>query len=278
MINLYHLKYFVDAARLGSMTKAAEINHLTRPAISLAIQKLEEEIGAQLVIHKRRSFKLTSKGMALLKKSEPLFFQVEEIQNDLRSSKGTMAGEFRIGSTRTLASFNLPPAMTKLKDLYPSMDFKIHLGGSPVIIQKLENREIDLGFFITDESLSDFKSVVVSRGNYCLIKPKGSNEMDIQYAISERRPETERLKILFERHYGKNLPVFSEIHSWDVIWSWVNRGVCGGLVPDFLFSSKRESLKNFSVVLPKVFPYEIRAMFPKNKANHPIIKSFLESL
>lgn len=277
MINLYGLKYFVDAARLGSMTKAAEFNNVTRPAISLAIQKLEDEIGTQLIIHKRRTFELTQKGIALLKKSEPLFSHVEELTNDIRSSKGTVAGDFRIGSSRTVASFNLPGVMTKLRDNYPSVDFKIQLASSTVLIQKLENREIDLGFFIGDEALSDFKSVVVSKGHYCLIKPKGSKEDEIQYAITERRPETERLKVLFERQYSKSLPVFSEIQSWDVIWSWVNRGVCGGLVPDFLFASKAFT-KNISVMLPKVMPYEIKAMFPKNKAQNPIIKSFLESL
>lgn len=277
MINLYSLKYFVDAARLGSMSKAAELNHLTRPAISLAIKKLEEEIGAELIVHKRRSFELTSKGLALLKKSEPLFIQVEELTNDIRSSKGTLAGEFRIGSLRTLASFNLPPAMIKLRENFPSVDFRIQLGGTPVVIKQLQNKEIDLAFVISEESLSDFKSVVVSRGHYCLIKPKGTDETKIQYAVTERRPETERVKILFEREFGETLSVFSEIHSWDVIWSWVNRGVCGGLVPDFLITSKSFS-KNYSVVIPKVYPYEIRAMFPKNKANHPVVKSFLEHI
>jgi DNA-binding transcriptional LysR family regulator len=259
------------------MAKAAELNHVTRPAISLAIQKLEDEMGAQLVVHKQRSFELTSKGIILLKKSEPLFTQVEELRNDLRSSKEIVAGDFRIGATRTLASFSLPQVMKKLKHLYPSVDYTIHLGGSPILVEKLEKKEIDLAYLIGDESHSDYKNVTVSRGHYCLIKPKEAGENEIEYAITERRPETERLKVLFERQFNKDLPIFSSIHSWDVIWSWVNKGVCGGLVPDFLLTSKT-GIKNYSVVMPKVFPYEIKAMFPKSKINHPVIKSFLETI
>lgn len=277
MINLYNLKYFVDAARLGSMSKAAELNFLTRPAISLAIKKLEEDLGTDLVIHKQRSFELTDAGLVLLRKSDDLLGHVENLENEIKGVKGTVTGDFRIGSARTLATFNLPKAMVKLKSLYPEVDFKIQLANGGALIEKLQNKEIDMAFFISDDSSSEFKSVVVSKGYYALVKPKGAGEKDLQYALTERRQETERLKVLYERQFSRSLPVFAEVHSWDAIWTWVNSGICGGLVPDFLFGSKNGP-KNYSVVIPKVFPYEIKAMFPKNKVGHPVIKSFLANL
>lgn len=278
MINLYGLKYFTDSARLRSMTKAAELNNLSRPAVSQAIQKLEDDIGVKLLVHKRRSFELTQEGLALLKRSQSLFLQVEEIRNDLRTSKGPMVGDFIIGSSRTLATFNLPKIMARLRASHPAIDFKIKLANSEVLIQRLSNREIDMAFFIGDETLTDFKSIVVNRGYFCLIKPKGVKDEDIQYAITERRPETERLRTIFERNFSRGLPVFAEVQSWDAIWTWVNSGICGGLVPDFMFESTRPSDRAFSLVLPRVFPYEIKAMFPRNKANHPLVKNFVDNL
>lgn len=278
-MNLYNLKYFADSARFKSMTKAAEFNNLSRPAISHAIQNLEDDLGVKLLVHKRRSFELTQAGISLLKRVDSLFLHVSEIRNDLKSSSGPILGEFRIGSSRTLATFNLPQVMAQLRLVFPLVEFKIQLANSEELIERLSRREIDLAFFIGDDSLSDYKNIVVKRGYFCLIKPKRSpiipDEL-VQYAITERRPETERLKTVYERNFSKPLPIFAEVQSWDAIWTWISKGICGGLIPDFMFESKQKSSQDFIVVLPRVFPYEIKVMYPKTRSAHPLIKGFLD--
>lgn len=274
-MNLQNLKYFTDSARMKSMTKAADLNHLSRPAISQAIQKLEQELGVGLLVHKRRSFELTQAGLTLLNRSESLFNHVEATAAAVRTN-GPLVGEFRIGASRTLANFSLHSSIAKMRDEFPQVNFKIFLRNSQDLIQKLENRELDVAFFIGDEALSGFKQVVVGRGNYCLVKPKKAKSENITYAITERRPETERLKVVFERHFSTELPIFAEIPSWDAIWSWINNGVCGGLIPDFLMQNA--DAKDLSIVFEKVFPYEVKVMFHKTKIDHPLFKMFVESL
>ncbi len=274
-MNLNNLKYFVDSARFQSMTKSADINHLSRPAISHAIQKLESELGTKLLAHGRRKFELTPAGAYLLRRSEALFAHVDELEGDLRSNRAPLHGEFRIGSSRTLATFNLPLAMTRLREKFPKVDFKVSLANSDALVQKLLNREIDLAFLIGDDAVNDFKDVVINRGSFCLIQPKNCDQSQIQYAITERRPETERLRNLYQRQFHKPLPVFVEVQSWDAIYTWVNQDLCGGLVPDFMLSTKAKSVRKFNVVIPKVFPYEIKAIYSKAKVNHPVIAEFL---
>jgi DNA-binding transcriptional LysR family regulator len=277
-MNLYNLKYFLDSARMGSMTKAAEFNHLSRPAISHAIRNLEQELSLKLLVHKRRSFELTQAGITLLKKSDAIFVEIENLKSALKSSNEHVMGDFRIGSARTLASFTLQNTLKKMRKKHPHVDFKISLEQSEVLIKKLAQREIDIAFFIGDENLNGFKQKVIARGNYCLMRPKTLSATNTSYALTEKRSETERVKILFEREYSLPLPIFAEIPSWDVIWTWMNQGVSGGLVPDFLLKAKPQDAKNLSIVFPKVFPYEIKVMFPQSKANNPLIKTFLESI
>lgn len=274
-MNLFNLKCFVDAARAGSMTVAADLNHLSRPAISHAIQKLEDDLGVSLVEHRRRSFVLTQKGILLLKRSEPLFHQVEQLRSELRTSDGQLHGTFRIGSSRTLATFNLSPIIAKMKKQFPNIEFVVQLANSENLIQGLTDRKFDLIFFIGDENISECKQVVVDRGHFCLIKPSQSSSENTQYAITERRPETERLKALYERQFSKPLSVFAEVQSWDAIWNWVSAGICGGLIPDFMLSSKKTNDRKYEVVLPKVFPYEIKIMYSKHKSDNPLIKYFV---
>lgn len=275
-MNIYNLKYFADSARLGSITKAAELNHISRPAISQAIQKLEDELGVQLLEHKRRTFALTEAGRTLLAKSEEVFQCVENVKFAL-SENAKRTGDFRIGCARTLATFQLQNAILELQEQYPDIRFKVVLDGSESLVKKLENREIDVALFLGDDALNGFKQVVVSKGSYCFVKPKKA-VAGLRYAITERRPETERLKVLYERMFTEALPVFAEIPSWDAIWTWIRTGSCGGLIPDFLIEADPESAKHIAIVIPKVFPYEIKIMYSKTKARDPLIKRFTETL
>ncbi|OQW51516.1 MAG: hypothetical protein A4S09_09810 [Proteobacteria bacterium SG_bin7] len=278
-MNLYNLKIFVDTARLGSMTKASELNHLSRPAVSQAIKKLEEEIGVDLLVHQRRAIELTQPGRLLLKKSEKLLSEAERISLLVRQGKGPLVRDFKIGTSRSLATFNLPPVLALLSKEYPDVSFRVQMANSASLVKKLSHRELDFLLLIGDETLEGAKHTVLGRGHFVLVKPTSIPEKSICYAITEKRPETERLRNLYQRLHEKPLPVLAEIHSWDAIWYSVTQGICGGLVPDFLLHSACTKGKfKYEVVIPKVFPYEIKAMHLSSKSGDPLVKSFIDGL
>ena len=62
MFNLFHIKYFLDAARLGSVAAAAKENHVSSPGVSQAIRRLEEQLGDTLLTHRKNHFELTAMG------------------------------------------------------------------------------------------------------------------------------------------------------------------------------------------------------------------------
>jgi DNA-binding transcriptional LysR family regulator len=171
-MNLSNLKCFADAARLKSMTKAAELNHLSRPAISYAIQSLEDELGVALLNHRRRAFELTQAGQLLVSQAEALLDHAEQVRATLKQKDGPLVGEFRIGAARTLATFWLQDALASLKRHFPLVQFHVTLDTSQTLIEKLSNREIDAAFFIGDETLSQAKQVIISRGSFVLVRPK----------------------------------------------------------------------------------------------------------
>ena len=105
-----------------------------------------------------------------------------------------------------------------------------------------------------------------------MIKPKKS-AANISFALTETRPETVKLKSLFQKKYSKKLPVYAEIHSWDAIWNWVNEGYCGGLVPDFLLSDTGSKI---DIMMKNICPYEIKVMYAKSRALDPLIVNFLK--
>jgi LysR family carnitine catabolism transcriptional activator len=275
-MNLYNLKIFADMARFQSMTKASELNHVSRPAVSQAIKKLEDDLGVELLFHKRRTIELTDAGWLLFKRSEHLLSEAEEISLMLKQGCGPIVRDFKIGSSRTLATFNLSQVLVKMNEEYPEVSIQVYMANSAALAEKLENREIDIAFMIGDDNARHAIQTVIGKGHFVLVRPASQRNDQVKFAITERRPETERLRVLFERQFGRPLPVLAEIHSWDAIWQGITSGLYGGLVPDFLLTSRLHRAKeNYSVMIPKVFPYEIKAVHLKSRTSDPLVKSFV---
>ena len=71
-INMSQLKYFCDVIESKSFTVAARMNHVSRPAISQALKKLEDAVGYQLLFHKKNNLTLTGEGELFLKRAQKL--------------------------------------------------------------------------------------------------------------------------------------------------------------------------------------------------------------
>lgn len=277
MLNLQSLKYFHDACAAGSMTVAAALNRVSRPAISHAIKRLERELGNELLIHKRRGFELTDRGRLLAFEAEQIFRDVENLEGRVASLGGLdLRGTLRVGVARVLATHHLDKVVAKFQKAHPAVSFKISLQTSEDLVAQLETRNIDLALVIGDDSRSGLKSTVLRQGHFSLIAPKDRSKTHLRYATTERRPETERLRNIFQDRWKRPLPLFAEVPSWDVIWQWAQNGTCGGLVPDLLLTSKDRS--RVRVVIKRVFPYEIRLHMRDHTDGSLLIHEFAEAL
>lgn len=98
-MNLRNLRYFVAVARHGSFQKAAPRIHLTQPALSKAIQQLEEELDATLLVRSRpgNPASLTPAGELVLRRAERLLSENAAMLDDLARLKRQPQGELRLG-------------------------------------------------------------------------------------------------------------------------------------------------------------------------------------
>src|SRR5215469_12202989 len=92
-INMYHLKFFYDAATLKSVSDAAKKNFVTQSAISQGIAKLEKTLGVEIVTHSRQNFALTSEGKVVYEQAKAIFRAVDEMHDKLHEFQGKIGGE-----------------------------------------------------------------------------------------------------------------------------------------------------------------------------------------
>jgi LysR family transcriptional regulator of gallate degradation len=106
-ISLRHLKLFESVARLSSVRRASEECHLSQPAVTQAIAKLEEQIGVGLLERGASGSYLNELGAIFRRRTERLFAQIEQALIDLGVPAGhapTMAGRVTRSQTRSLIS------------------------------------------------------------------------------------------------------------------------------------------------------------------------------
>ncbi len=79
------LRYFLEIAREGNMTRAAERLHVTQPTLSKQMKELEQELGKKLFRRGSTSVRLTDEGMLLRKRAEDLLAMADKIENEFKA-------------------------------------------------------------------------------------------------------------------------------------------------------------------------------------------------
>lgn len=165
------LRTFVEVARLGSVTKAAEKLYRTQSAITQQIQQLEKDTSLFLFERRRSRVFLSKEGQRLF---EFATLRLQEIDDEIAAINGDrrlVEGVIRIGILPEFSSSYLPLVLKKFNSLYPKVKFELYLGGDQQIEERLLNNEVDFGFvvsliqpdfFETDDVLEKELSLVAS--------------------------------------------------------------------------------------------------------------------
>lgn len=83
-MELMQIRYFLEAARTKHMTNSAKNLHITQPALTQAIRRLENDLGVPLFAAKGRNIVLTEYGKYMQRKLEPLMTQIDNIPEQLK--------------------------------------------------------------------------------------------------------------------------------------------------------------------------------------------------
>lgn len=280
--NLHHLKYFVDAVALGSMSRAAQKNFVTHPAVSRAISAIEMHLGISIVEHQKKSFKVTKKGLQVAEQAQILLSAASDFGKLKKTSTRNESVILRIGISRTLADIFLSSLLQDLRKEFPSLVVQVRFGATNEIIEGVANDSIDVGFTIGNQNLATLRQTSVYKGKFQLVQNKAlsrnRSESAKSFVITEPRIETERLKVGYRRHFGLDLPVLFEINSWEFIGQLVQTGLGIGLLPDI--SVKNWKKGSFEIIKTDWFEcsYEIYAHSQKNKSQSQVLEFAKSSL
>ncbi len=243
------LRTFLWVARLGGFRKASDRLHLSQPAVSTRISKLEEELGAKLFERGPGKQVLTKKGQQLLSYAEQMLFVEEEIKNRVANPAETDA-LFRLGASETIAQAWLPAFIKALNNQFPRVNVDLTVDISINLREAILERRIDLAFLMGPVSEYSVKNVPLPKFDLHWYKSKTLGNIDlakipiISYA-SQTRPYRELTSEL-ARRVGPKSRVFTSA-SLSASLRMIAAGIAVGPHPRILAAPflKTEEIEEF---------------------------------
>lgn len=150
-MKLKYLEYFLTVAELGNITHAAQQLFLSQPNLTVAIKKLEEELGVTLFERHNKSVTLTEDGIFLYERMSPLLSQLQMTIEQVKDRGNKKGGILKIGIPPMIGSFMMKPLLTHFSKEHPQWELNIVEEGSVGLQQKLDNKELDLAIIVAHE-------------------------------------------------------------------------------------------------------------------------------
>lgn len=291
-MDIKSLKYFLTAAREGSITKAANSLNLTQPNLSRQINNLEKEIGKKLFIRSNYSIKLTSDGILLKKRAEEIIDMIDKTRKEFQSSEDIIAGDIYIGSAETYYIKLIANIIKNLRKSHPNIIYHIHSGAYSEITEKLDKGLLDFGILIgnIDSSKYDYIDIpykevygLLMRKDSHLSKNKFIEKKDLfdipiicPKIFFNNKIQTSK----FNEWIGNDFDKLNIILTYNLIYNaalMVEEGIGYALTIDKLVNTTNTSDLCFVYLKPKL-EIELRVVWKKNQVFSEASKLFLNKL
>ena len=274
MLNLYHLKYFYDAAMSESLLSAAQINHVSSQTISQAIQSLERTLNTKLLSHQKNRFQLTPQGEKLRSEAMKLIKAADSLRGEIEREGGKTVGNIEIASTGSVFHYLMNPILGNYVRENPDVALKTQLAPTSKVIDYLSRDQVSLGAVLFDSRIRPYESIDLVNGRYTLISKGPVKLEEADFFIKEEGPESWD----FEKKYFKQFKRYPNTRgimgSWESILDYVDSGLGVGLIPDFIHSRTKRKFFEPHLEAP-LTDYKIVLAFKSRDHLPDACKSFL---
>lgn len=148
-MTITQLKYVLSVAKYQNFTVAAEHSFVTQPTLSMQIQKLEDELNAQIFNRSTKPIELTEIGKKIVEQAKIIVDESARITDIVHQQKGYIGGEFRLGIIPTVMPTLLPMFLKNFTKKYPKVKLIIDELTTEEIIRKLTDGHIDVAIAAT---------------------------------------------------------------------------------------------------------------------------------
>jgi LysR family transcriptional regulator, nitrogen assimilation regulatory protein len=174
------LQTFHAVVQANGLTAAERVLGIKQPAISKALQRLEQQIGVPLMERSRQGVVLTSAGQRLMVTCQNVFAEVGRFSQLTERERPELRGDVKIATHEHVATYLLPRALVELRRQHPGLVPRIFAGPAHLLTEELADGRCELGLFLYAE-----KSPLLERRELkkvpcqLVVSPKAAHRRDV---------------------------------------------------------------------------------------------------
>ncbi|AOT69408.1 LysR family transcriptional regulator [Geosporobacter ferrireducens] len=287
-MNIEYLKYFYEVATAKSISKVAVNFHISQPALSQQIQRLEEMLGYKLLNRSNKGVELTEAGQIVEKYARTLVKGYGNMLEDLKAISSNHA-TIRINSNVTLATYALPCTLYTVQQNFPELLFNLASAFSNQVEQNVLNDVCDVGFIYGKPEDKDLSYAKVGAEQLIVVASEGFNIRQdvclkdlISYPLfmlnNIHREQKQINRYLMD--LGYNLDHFNislSLDSIESLKSAVIKGYGLAIVP-YISAKKEIYTKQLKQIYIGDFDMkqDIYILYKKEKLHNSSVKAFIQ--
>jgi LysR family hydrogen peroxide-inducible transcriptional activator len=198
-MNIRDLQYAVAVTELGHFGRAAEACHVSQPALSGQIQKLERQLGVNLFERTNRAVRITPVGELIIGQARDLLARVEQIEETAKAHLDPLTGVLRLGMIPTIGPYLTPILLPSVFHSLTNLELQLHEDMTHVLEHDLMENRIDAAITATPPADPRLAEIPLYEEPFWIALPTDHPlAADEEIGISDIRPD--ELLLLSDGH------------------------------------------------------------------------------
>ncbi|HEV2864086.1 MAG TPA: LysR family transcriptional regulator [Pyrinomonadaceae bacterium] len=168
-MEITQLEFFVSVIEEGGFSKAAERVYRTQPAVSIAIRRLEEEVGAPLLDRSQKSPTLTDAGRIVYDYARRILSLRDQARDAVGELRALQRGRVRVGANESTSLYLLPDVILAFRDRHPGVKVEIYRHASARLPREVLDGNLDFALTAYEPADSDLASFPVLEDELVLV-------------------------------------------------------------------------------------------------------------
>lgn len=289
-MDIKSLQTFVHLSKSLHFSKTAIAMHVSPSTLSRLIQRLEQELGTNLLIRDNRSVLLTEAGIAFKAFAIQQIEQWELLKLAISQGNNELEGEINIYCSVTAAYSHLPPILERFRRNHPHVDIKLATGDSAVAIEQVMEDQVDFAITAYPDNfptrmhfsqLAEIPLSIIAPTIPCavtqLIKQTPIDWKKVPFILPEHGAIRRRFDTWFRSLKVGKPHIYAKVAGHEALISMIALGCGVGVAPDVVIENSpvRDRVQSLPVV-GELASFNLGVCCYKNRLTEPLIDAFLK--
>jgi DNA-binding transcriptional LysR family regulator len=250
-MRLEQLEAFIEVARRGSVSRAAEALYATQPTLTARLKGLERELDAKLFIRSQRGMRLSDAGRAFLPYAERTIDTVSSGRRLLAELARGETGQLALGAAPAVSTYVLPRILTRFRRTHPKVSLAVRTGHSEEVLELVLREQVQVGLgralhHPQVEAIPLYEDelvlVVDPRHRFAAEQEVDADELtEVQLILFDRSSSYHRLTSEFFERAGAVPRGVMELDNIDAAKKMVEQGLGVALLPHTAVAAELEA-------------------------------------